>query len=576
MEAYRQRNAPLILIVDDNESNLSLVGTMLRESGGYGIGMAQNGKNALKAACSFRPDLILLDIMMPEMDGFEVCRRLKALPETAQIPVIFLTALKTEAEDIVRGFSAGGSDYVTKPFHKEELLARIQTHLSLKFEKEAYHNLVTYSQQGMAIVQDLRCVFANPALAELTGYSAENLKAMSREELKMLIHPEDRERVWKHLQNRIGGLAAPARFPARVLRKDGEIRWTEVYPVRIRFHGKDSVQITLTDNTREKDLEILLAQRSSCQNIIGSSRPMQRIYTLIEQLADSGITVLISGETGTGKELAADALRQAGPLREKPMIKINCAGLPETLFEAELFGCVKGAFTGADKDRAGFLQAAEGGILFLDEIGEMPLNLQAKLLRMIEYKEFTPLGSAHSRHADVRIVAATNADLGKKVGEGKFREDLWFRLKAARIHLPPLRARKEDIRLLTEHFIAEFLSQNPDRSAAADQEVHELFHRYAWPGNVRELKNAIEFACSICTGGILKCSDLPQELRTPGNGHALKMEHPAGTGNERLSEKEQILKALHQTRWHREKAARLLNMGRTTLYRKMNEYGIAK
>ncbi|MEE4358649.1 MAG: sigma-54-dependent Fis family transcriptional regulator [Desulfococcaceae bacterium] len=567
------RKAPVVLLVDDIKKNLNMIGSLLKEKCGFGLGIAQSGKEALKTARMLRPDIILLDVMMPEMDGYEVCRILKESPETADIPVIFLTAKMTEPEDITKGFAAGGADYITKPFHQEELLARIRTHLNLRFANEAYQSLVTYSQQGMAIIQDIRCIFVNPAMTGITAYSAKEIKTMSLKNLIKIVHSEDRGQVWHDIRNRMREMdtAPPGRYRIRLLRKDGNICMVDMHTVRIKFHGITSLQISLTDNTREANLENLLHSGFSYQNIVGASPPMQEVYRLIGQLAGSRISVFISGETGTGKELIANALHRIGVRGKKPLIKINCAALPGSLFEAELFGYVKGAFTGADKDKSGFMQIAEGGTLFLDEIGEMPPELQVKLLRVIEYKEFRPLGSERFQKADVRIIAASNADMNEKVAAGYFREDLWFRLKGSRIHLPPLRERKEDIPLLTEYFISVFRKEYPEKSIVTDRNVMVALRKYDWPGNVRELKNTIEFSCSVCPDGMLKIRDLPPEF------HLLQQERPAvSPEQEENSEKERILNALNSNQWHKGKTAQLLDMARSTLYRKMDEYGIRK
>lgn len=327
-----------ILIVDDNVRNIHLLGNILQADGAYAIAAATGGKEALQLARRNRPDLILLGVKMPGMDGFTVCRALKSDPETAPIPVIFLTAHKTDAEDVAAGFAVGGSDYVTKPFNERKLLARIQTQLRLEFSREAYRTLVDYSQQGMMILQDGRCRFANPKMADFTGYSTETLIGMTPEALSRIIHPEDRPAAWAYYQKRLNGEAAPAHYALRLVREDGGVLWVNALSVAMKFHGKPSIQMTLTDATRLRDLEELLGRRTAYRGMIGGSRPMQRVYTLIEQLADTDLPVLLTGETGTGKELAAEALHAAGPQRDRPMLRVNCTAFPEGLIEAELFG----------------------------------------------------------------------------------------------------------------------------------------------------------------------------------------------------------------------------------------------
>ena len=572
MASRYQKKNPLILIADDNSKNIELIGHILRKESAFHYNMvfARNGNDAISMALSRNPDLIILDIIMPDISGYKVCEILKSKEETAEIPIIFLTAHKRDAEDIVRGFAAGGADYLTKPFHKTELLARVRTHLALKFTQEAYRCLVQHSCQGICILQEEGFVFVNPRICHITGYSEEELKSMTLEEFKMSIHPEDREKFWIFFEKQMNGQDAPASYQARLICKDDDFRWMEIFAVHMNFLGTKSVQLTMIDRSREKDLEIQLGKRSSFQGMIGQSPAMQKVYTLIEQIADTDITVLISGETGTGKELAAEALHQVSQRRKNELVKINCAALPENLIEAELFGYVKGAFTGADHDKKGFFQSADRGILFLDEIGEMSLDMQSKLLRVIEYKEFKPLGAVHSVRVDVRIILASNADLEKKVAQGNFREDLWYRLKAARIHMPPLRERKEDIPMLASYFIENFCERNRLEAIAANPETIDGCCCYSWPGNVRELKNSLESACTICSGAILNPNDLPLEILAE-DGSVQQIDE-----GKIISDKERILMALNSNRWNKGNTAKMLGMGRSTLYRKMKEYGIGK
>ncbi|HDQ39928.1 MAG TPA: PAS domain-containing protein [Desulfonatronum sp.] len=256
------------------------------------------------------------------------------------------------------------------------------------------------------------------------------------------------------------------------------------------------------------------------EDMVGKSQAMRRLFGLIPQVAESEASVLLEGESGTGKELAARALHNLGPRRKKPFIAVNCAALPDTLLESELFGYKAGAFTDARRDKPGRFDQAQGGTIFLDEIGDMPQTLQAKLLRVLQEKIFEPLGGVAPVHADVRIISATNQNLEKLVQEGRFRQDLFFRLNVVRLRLPALRERREDIPLLTAHFIRKFnLLTGKDITGVTD-EVLGLFLRHLFPGNIRELENTLEYAFILCPGGLIHPEHLPEYI-LPSSSHGL-------------------------------------------------------
>jgi Nif-specific regulatory protein len=311
--------------------------------------------------------------------------------------------------------------------------------------------------------------------------------------------------------------------------------------------------------------------RHSYEDLIGRTPAMQAVYDLLDRAAQSSLPVLLLGETGTGKELAARALHRRGPRRTRPFLAANCAAFTDTLLESELFGHVRGAFTGAETDRRGLFELCQGGILFLDEIAGMSPGMQAKLLRVLEDGEFRPLGAGASRRADVRIVAATHADLDRLVAQGGFREDLFYRLNVIRIVMPPLRARVEDIPLLVAHFVARSKPAGgaapPEFEPAALREMASL----PWMGNARELEHVVQRALLAAQGSRL---DLPT-LRGVLPRRASGLPTPAG-GFPSLREIEirQIGKTLEACRWNREEAARRLGIGRATVYRKIREYGL--
>jgi len=289
-------------------------------------------------------------------------------------------------------------------------------------------------------------------------------------------------------------------------------------------------------------------------------------------VAPSDANVLLTGESGTGKELFARAIHQASGRTKGTFVAVSCAALPETLLESELFGHQKGAFTDAKSKRAGRFELAHGGTLFLDEIGDVPVSTQVKLLRVIESKEYHPLGSEKAYLADVRIIAATNQNLEEKIREGTFREDLFFRLDVVRIEIPPLRDRKGDISLLTNYFLEKLSRKNRKKITGITPEVRDLLIRYHWPGNVRELENVLERAVVMCRGEVIDVGDLPPQL---SEKIAVKKEFkPSGSLKE--MEKKLIREALEITSWNFSEAAAILGIHRNTLRLKLKEYRLEK
>ena len=323
--------------------------------------------------------------------------------------------------------------------------------------------------------------------------------------------------------------------------------------------------------------------------LIGRSQEMEKVYRILSKVAHSTHPVLILGESGTGKEMVARAIHDNGPNASKPFIAVDCGSLVPTLIESELFGHVKGAFTGANRSKGGLLSAADGGTVFLDEIGELPLDLQARLLRALQEKEVRPVGATHAVPITARVLAATNRDLSAMVAQGLFRKDLYFRLSVVNLKLPPLRERREDIAVLAEHFL-EGIQRETGSSHVFSEEAMRLLTEYDWPGNVRELENAIERACSLSSGPVLHRVDLPTQLqefqmqRQGENAAAGEAGDGPGDGNAREDdaivsiadmEKQAILGTIRQLNGDKLMAAKLLGIGKTTLYRKLTEYGLA-
>jgi len=309
------------------------------------------------------------------------------------------------------------------------------------------------------------------------------------------------------------------------------------------------------------------------EGIIGQSQPMQRILDVLAQISGTNATVLIEGESGTGKELVARAIHNNSPRRARPFVGLNCAALSESILESELFGHEKGAFTGADQMRRGRFEYAQHGTLFLDEVGDMPITTQIKLLRVLEEREIVRVGSNEPIKVDVRVIAATNRCLEELVREKRFREDLYFRLNVVRISLPPLRSRPDDIPLLIDHFLRDFSKANGKTIHGLTPEARSALYRYSWPGNVRELKNCIESMVVTTRNTVLGLEDIPPYIATAREPDGQPQEIRVGMS---LEEVERILirNTLQMTNGNREEAAKLLKIGERTLYRKIRKYGL--
>ena len=329
--------------------------------------------------------------------------------------------------------------------------------------------------------------------------------------------------------------------------------------------------LLIRDITRLANLEKRLTDLHGHRGIIGKSKAMRDIYPVLDQLGEVDTTVLLTGESGTGKELVAEAIHYGGSRAKKPLVKVNCSALSDELLGSELFGHVRGAFTGAIRDKVGRFEAAHGGTILLDEIGDVSPRLQLGLLRVLETKEFERVGEAKSRKADVRVIAATNVDLPERIREGRFRADLYYRLKVVEVRLPALRDRTEDIPLLSDHFVRQFAASFGKSIARLTEEVMGILMAYPWPGNVRELKYAMEHACVLCPGAEILAGHLPREISAPSCELRPTESMRAFRGG--LS-REAILAALAQARDNRSLASRMLGVDRRTLYRNMARLGI--
>jgi two-component system, NtrC family, response regulator len=324
--------------------------------------------------------------------------------------------------------------------------------------------------------------------------------------------------------------------------------------------------------TENRKLKEELTDRSDFRTLIGASPQMEKVFAIVRKVADTEASVLITGESGTGKELVARSIHTLSPRKNSPFIAINCSAIPRDLLESELFGHLKGSFTGAVKDKPGKFELADGGTIFLDEVGELPLELQPKLLRALQEREIEPVGSAHPRKVDFRVIAATNLDIEKALGESGFREDLYYRLAVIPVHLPPLRERKEDIKLLLKHFCMKHGAPNVE----FDEAALAAMRKYSWPGNVRELENMVERLLIMRTSDSLTLDDIPDKVRASeaakSSGKIFSLPEE-GYSLEKL-EQEIVTEALNRSGWNQTAAARFLKIPRHTLIYRMEKYGI--
>jgi len=322
-----------------------------------------------------------------------------------------------------------------------------------------------------------------------------------------------------------------------------------------------------------RKLEERLDKRFGFEGIIGNSEPLRKVIELCRQIAETDVSVLITGENGTGKELIAQALHENSLRRNRPLVPLNCAALSPQLVESELFGHEKGAFTGANFQKKGRFEFSDRGTLFLDEVGDIPLETQVKLLRVLEDGEITRVGSNKPVKVDVRLISATNTDLETLIKDGSFREDLYYRLKVVTVHLPPLRERRQDIPLLLNHFIGEFSQAHKKPVREIEREAVNILSSYAWPGNVRELKHVVENMVVVSQGPVLSVGNLPENIHQGEERSSADVHSLLGMP---LKEVEEVLikATLEQVGGNRQEAARILGIGERTMYRKLKEYGL--
>ncbi len=550
-----------ILIVDDEENICFTLGRFLAEEG-YKVTTADEFEIALQRLNETRFDLVFVDILLKGRSGIDILRAVKK--KNSNCPVVMITGVPT-VETASEAVRLGAFDYLPKPVLQDALLKIAKTALKYKRlvdEKERYKS-------------NLEAIFSSVKDALISVDKDLNIIEINRaaEKTCTLLSHVCKGKSLRSLDLSCSGQCIKA------LEETISLRKTMEYSQVMCGHERNKQQVVnltasplldskgnltggilaVRDQTRLFMLEQKIKIRHKYHNIIGKSKPFQKIFSMIDILSDVKSTVLISGESGTGKELVADAIHFKGNDPKKPFVKVNCAALSETLLESELFGHVKGAFSGAIKDRKGRFEHADGGTIFLDEVGEMLPRTQIRLLRILQEQEFERVGDSETIKVDLRVIAATNRDLQKEVASGRFRQDLYYRLKVVEIKLPPLHQRREDIPLLVQAFINTFNEQFKKQVKRVSDNACHAFMQYSWPGNIRELKHAIEHAFILCQSNVIELKDLPSELRPGGE----------------TTTKENLLYALNKSRWNITKTAKYLKMSRQHLYRKMKAHEIS-
>ena len=532
--------------------------------------------------------LVLLDWLQPGADGLQLCRQIRALPQGAGSVVVVIAA-RGESEDLQAVLDAGADDYMLKPVDRDLLKVRLtiarQCLRNLGRRQRAEVHLQEAMEQLNKNHNDLLSILnrlhVGTALADrdgrITFLSSMTERIFGEAPRSTLIgrHWEDLFPFGQEGKNSIKAMMAldpeqRRRISTRVVSGEGQHYWMNI---DVHDDPRDPRKkiFCFYDMSEVYDLRRQLDDRVRFRDMVGKSKAMQVVYRHIRQAAKVDANVLIEGDTGTGKELVARAIHYSSHRRDRPFIAVNCAGLTDSLISSQLFGHRRGAFTGAVEDHQGFLEAADGGTLLLDEVGDIPLNIQASLLRFLQEREITPLGESTPRKVDVRILAATHRDLDEEVEQERFRRDLLYRIRIARIQLPPLCDRREDLPLLVETFLRKPGTASGQSVPTLAQNSMRTLLEYPWPGNVRELENAIEFAIVRCGEGAIQPEDLPPELlhrrRRPREAPVLA-EAP-------MDEREQLVAALQQARGNRTEAARLLGISRATFYRRLSSSGLA-
>lgn len=570
-----------ILVVDDEESIRFTVQAFLQKLG-HTVLTAKNVEEALSAVKAHEFDLVFVDIMLGPRSGMEVLRDIQE--KQCLCPVIMITG-QPHLDSATEAVRYGAFDYLAKPVTRD-ILTRVST-IALE------HNRVLKERNRIAVDneryrQHLEAIFRSVQDAIITVETQSTI-IDANDSVRQILGMEPSELIGGTLARSRHRLLEQCVGPVsetlekQTIIREHRIEFTtdsgsrKVYTLACSPLLNNKIQsigavLVIRDVSQLDALEREVKERYSFHNIIGKSRQMQGIFALLEDLAPTDTTVLITGESGTGKELVARALHHCGPRAAGPLISINCSALSENLLESELFGHVKGAFTGAIKDKPGKIELADGGSLFLDEIGDLSPLVQLKLLRVLQEKEIERVGDSKTRKVNVRIIAATNKNLMSLILNGTFRHDLYYRLKVLEITVPPLRERREDIPLLITHFVKRFNPVFHKNVTAVSHEVLNLFMAYAWPGNIRELEHALEHAFVLCHLDVISTDHLPPEIRSQATEPQGQADSMLTTPNDR--NRDRILEALRLAGGNKAKAARILGISRQTMYRSLHKFGL--
>ena len=560
-----------ILLVDDEEGLRFTLSFML-ENEGYQVDTAAGHVDAIVCLQTGHYDLAFVDIMLAGESGINLLRDIKAISPSTQVVMFTGYPEITSAAAAVR---LGAFDYITKPLRRETLLLITRHALEnkrIKDDLERYRANMdaifrTVSDSIIMVDKEGRLAHFNSTSETVCGYTSDQIGSNAAA-LRLGCDGLCRISLMETLSNN-----APSEIRRHECRTpDGKNRIVSITatPVTEADGTVSGAVAVIRDETQLVKLTQALQKRSRYQGIVGSSAPMQKVYLMIEDLTDVPTTVLIYGESGTGKELVAAALHYSGVRASGPFVKVNCSALSESLLESELFGHVRGAFTGAIANKIGRFQKADTGTLFLDEIADISSAIQMRLLRVLQEGEFERVGESTSRKVNVRIIAATNRNLADMVQQGTFREDLYYRLDVVRLVVPPLSERIDDLDLLVSHFIAKCNAKLGRRIQGVSDEVLALFNCHAWPGNVRELEHALEHASVLCKSDIITVQNLPQDLidSTRGGIDSFLTSAPAPP---LLKKKLTLEEALDMSGGNKTHAANLLGVSRLTVYRQIKK-----
>ena len=582
-----------ILVIDDEESLRNTFQFFLQNEGYSPVITASTYEEALNEINDRHFDLIISDIVLGGSTGIDLLRRVRELGRTC--PVVMITGYPT-VETASEAVRLGAFDYIPKPVEKQTLLKTARLALRqhqlehgqrrAEQERERYRTFLETVFKSVAdgiitVDMNLGIMEMNPAARLLLGELEPGLAEQNS--IARLCSRDEFAPLKKDLLQALktGGEISARNFECQGTGRRRKVLSVSTAPLKDGAGGLAGAVLVVRDQSPVE--AVPTGRRQQFHRFLGASDAMQAAYTMIENVGRVDLTVLITGESGTGKELAAEALHLESHRKNRPLVKVDCTAIPESLLESELFGHRKGSFTGADRDRLGRILQADGGTLFLDEIGDISPLMQLRLLRFLQESTFYPVGQDTPLHVDVRVITATNVDLKEKVRSGAFREDLYFRLRVIDIILPPLRERGDDILLLADHFIARIAPKVGKTIGGLSDQARQLLLQHRWPGNVRELEHVIERACVLCPGPTISTDHLPLDLTslprsaeqpafadrgpTPPVFAQPAPVAPATT----LSRADRIVAALRTAGGNKAKAARLLGIDRTTLYRKIKE-----